>query len=92
MPPNQRAERGKRHQSPAQHAEPGRRHVQVHYLDGGALLIVIRSDHRLIDAEPKAITVAPASQGIARLASLKNRDGLARSVSAIGMVLVQNGS
>ena len=51
MPPHQRAERGHRHHAPAQHAEPGRRHVQEHDLDGGALLIIVRRQHRLIDAE-----------------------------------------
>jgi hypothetical protein len=42
MPPHQGAEGGDAHQAPSHHAEPSRRHVQEHDLDGGALLIVVR--------------------------------------------------
>ena len=42
MPPHQRAERRDAHQRPAEHAEPGRRHVDEHDLHGRALLVVVR--------------------------------------------------
>ena len=83
MAPDQGAERRHRHQPPAQHAEPGRRHMQVHDLDGGSLLIIVRRDHRLIDCEGEDQYRKPLSHGIVRLAKRKNRDGLARSRRAI---------
>ena len=51
MTPNQRAERGDRHEPPAQHAKPSRWDMQKHDLDGGALLIVVGRQHRAIERE-----------------------------------------
>jgi hypothetical protein len=46
MPPHQRAKRRDAHQRPAEHRQPGRRHVDEHDLYGRALLIVVGRDEQ----------------------------------------------
>ena len=89
MPPHQRAERGDAHHRPAEHREPGRRHVDEHDLDRRALLIIVGRSQRPGSARRRTrAAVTPISHGNARSTKDRNRDGLARSIRGIGRLSV----
>ena len=91
MPPDQRAECRDAHHAPDEHRKPCGGYVDEHDLDGRALLVIVGRDERPASARTAKDRGRRRKPRQRRSASMRKRDGLARSMRLMA-VLIEAGS